>query len=719
MTSIDTLSVYRPDFPEAFAALDEWRKDATARRNRFLADQPPLSIGVMGQIKVGKSSFLNQLLFHGKPLLPEAATPKTANLTHIRYADTPCFTAYFYSPQSWAVLEDLAGSDAKDIAANAARELVHQAKRDHGDNISSLLARGSVKIQVDDIDTLLGQINDYVGAEGRFTPLVESSELELPLPELMGIEIVDTPGMNDPVVSRTDKTRTYMAQCDVVFFLSHASRLLDENDQQLLAAQLPAKGVKRLILVASQFDAAILDDGYNRASLHECETHLRHRLGDHVRRNLERLAVQREKQGFSDVATILRGIGAPLFASNYAETWANCPTSEWSESQKHVYQELKNLANDEWGGIIPDHSGWQDIGGFAALRAAVDKVKAEKDLVLNEQRTKLEKELTQALVQILANLRDQATNRIAFIQSHDIADLDAHETKANKRMQAIANTLGAYVKAQANAARSESRHIMNDINLAAGRARNLDDRTGYETHRHSRRVSDSEWYKPWTWGRSHIEYYTETITYRYLAVADALENVRLYFEEFGQRLLRLFDKLIAPGTLSTDLRQQLVNVLDTRSDDFDPSEFRALIENTLAGMSWPQLELEAPDTNRAFAGFSGELRNEGDMSALRRQLEQVIGKLQQDFIQNLDLSVQKVCHELDTLAGQLQEALTKSLITDIDRLRIALADKAGQVERLQSLVKEIDSGAYQATEKVRGIIAATGHGGNRSCVEPR
>lgn len=93
-----------------------------------------------------------------------------------------------------------------------------------------------------DIGELLGRINDYVGAEGRFTRWWKAACSALPLPELAGIEIVDTPGMNDPVVSRTDKTRTYMAQCDVVFFLSPSGRLLDDSDQQLPGRPVARQG---------------------------------------------------------------------------------------------------------------------------------------------------------------------------------------------------------------------------------------------------------------------------------------------------------------------------------------------------------------------------------------------------------------------------------------------------------------------------------------------
>lgn len=690
MNTFSALSPYRTDFPEAFSALEEWQRDAAARRARLSREQTPLSIGVMGQIKAGKSSFLNQLLFGGQPLLPEAATPKTANLTRIRHAEAPCFTAHFYTPESWDVLEKLAACDAQDLAASAARELVQQARKEHGSGITALLLRGKEELHASEMSELLGRINDYVGAEGRFTPLVESSELALPLPQLAGIEIVDTPGMNDPVVSRTDKTRAYMAQCDVVFFLSPSGRLLDDSDQQLLAAQLPAKGVKRLLLVAAQFDAAMLDDGFNRNSLSDCEARLRQRLGDHARRNLEQLAAQREKQGFTDIATILRGIGTPLFASTYAQALASQPSEQWSSSQRHVYQQFVELAEDAWDGVMPSADDWQRIAGFAALEVALDQARADKEAILAEQRVKLEAELGRSVAHLLTNLRDQANERMTFLLSHEMTDLDAHASKAQKRLQDIANTLGGYVQGQANAARAKARRILNDLDQGAGRARCLEVRTGFETHTHSVWVSDSDWWNPFSWGSGHTEHYTETTTYRYLAVADALENLRTYFETSRRHLLELFDDLIAPDALSAGLRRELLAVLDTRSDDFDPRGLRALIEATLARLPWPQLDLAAPDPGKAMAGFSGELRDGSEMSALRERLAKVVATLQRHMAQQLDQAVQLVCAQLDALAGQLQRALTESLAAELERLRTALADKAQQVERMRALLGEIE-----------------------------
>ena len=53
----------------------------------FYRENRKLNIGVVGQVKAGKSSFLNTLLFEGQEILPKASTPKTATLTKMEYSE--------------------------------------------------------------------------------------------------------------------------------------------------------------------------------------------------------------------------------------------------------------------------------------------------------------------------------------------------------------------------------------------------------------------------------------------------------------------------------------------------------------------------------------------------------------------------------------------------------------------------------------------------------
>ena len=60
-----------------------------------------LKIGVVGEVKAGKSSFLNAMLFDGQDFLPKAATPMTAALTRIKYSKQNQVKVVFYETYDW------------------------------------------------------------------------------------------------------------------------------------------------------------------------------------------------------------------------------------------------------------------------------------------------------------------------------------------------------------------------------------------------------------------------------------------------------------------------------------------------------------------------------------------------------------------------------------------------------------------------------------------
>ncbi|GAA8249362.1 hypothetical protein HpNP102_12790 [Helicobacter pylori] len=65
-----------------------------------------LKVGIIGCVKAGKSSLLNALIFEGIEVLPKAATPMTASLTVLKYAQNLSAEVEFYSPKDIAELKN-------------------------------------------------------------------------------------------------------------------------------------------------------------------------------------------------------------------------------------------------------------------------------------------------------------------------------------------------------------------------------------------------------------------------------------------------------------------------------------------------------------------------------------------------------------------------------------------------------------------------------------
>lgn len=689
---LDFLTDWGVDFPEVIAALNEFQRDAAARRARLTITDAPLSIGVMGQVKAGKSSFLNCLLFGGQVLLPEAATPKTANLTRIRYAEKPRFIAHFYKPEDWALIEQRAAGNSLDEAGRAARELVESA-RASGDDILKLLAQGCLQVEAEDIGGLLGKLNDFTGSDGRLTALVAETELALPLEQLKGIEIVDTPGMNDPVVSRTYKTREYMALCDVVFFLSRCSQFLDACDQGLMSSQLPSKGIKRLILVGAQFDMAVLDDGFNRKSLAACTNRLYERLGRHageIFKNLAAMREKQEKQEMQEAADLLRNAGAPIFSSTHAWQIAHKPKQDWPGTVRHTQLELDGLAQDCWNTPLVN-SDWVKLANWEPLIAALKQARSDKENLLAQQRTSLEKELAAQQADLLRQLREQAEVRMAALQQNDLHSLAQREQHQQAQVDKLSNALTQFLRTTITQTKERQCQLLEEITFSAQRTGQLQERTGYKREKESFRVSDSKWYNPFTWGDHHYESYSKSTSYSYLAVSDALENLGYYVTTAKRQMLSAFDDLIAPSTVSAGLRRELLRAIDPGSADFDPKSLRVLVESSLTSLKLPQLDFVQPDLVSAFSGFSGEIKDSSDMARLREKLSNEVRQINDTLVSRLQQAVKEASQTLEGIAGQLHERLTERLADEIAHLRADMADKENHIDRLQTLINAIDA----------------------------
>mgnify|MGYP000997114501 CR=1 FL=1 len=211
------------------------KQNFIAKTEDFFREDRKLNIGIIGQVKAGKSSFLNTLIFNGKEILPKASTPKTAALTKIEYSHENSIEIEYYTVDEWNVLEEKSKIDSQLNECAVAKETMDMVKR-NGISPLSYIKKGNQVVEFNSYDELMEKLNDYVGEDGKYTPLVKSVKLNINNEELKEISIVDTPGLNDPILSRTDKTKQFIGMCDVVFFLSKASGFLDKSDVKLLTA---------------------------------------------------------------------------------------------------------------------------------------------------------------------------------------------------------------------------------------------------------------------------------------------------------------------------------------------------------------------------------------------------------------------------------------------------------------------------------------------------
>lgn len=89
-------------------------------------------------------------------------------------------------------------------------------------------------------------------------PYTKAVQISLNNPNLKDLEVIDTPGVNDPIVSREERTKALLKDCDVVFIVSHSNQFLTESDMSLFDRVSHKEGLQEIYFVASQADSAVL-----------------------------------------------------------------------------------------------------------------------------------------------------------------------------------------------------------------------------------------------------------------------------------------------------------------------------------------------------------------------------------------------------------------------------------------------------------------------------
>ena len=685
MNFIDSPSESLNHFSSDVTALREILTDYQTKLNRWQQEEQTLNIGIMGQVKAGKSSFLNALLFDGVPILPEAATPKTANLTKVIYGERYSLEVEYYSHTEWREITELAAQKGESDREKVARELVAMAQLSGNHHFDG---KENETFFADDLQGLQGLLNQYTGNDGAYTALVKSTVLTLPDEKLKGFAVVDTPGMNDPVQSRSQKTRDYMAESDVVFFLSRCSQFFDESDVQLLFQQLPAKGVKRLVIVAGQFDSAILDDGFNRDSLAETITNIQTRLLRLTEAKTAELHRHQQSDDNPRLAAILKQLANPIFSSTFAYGFSHWPEEQWGKSMRHTHNEIQGMAEECWEQPITQEE-WASIANFAELTQQYQQAREDRELLLRQQREGVERETEEQIAQWRKTFLETIQQRIHLLNSQDMQSLEKQRVGCKKRIVAIANELNGVIDEVRLRASRESQQMLIKLESEQKQYAQLQTHTGSRSVTRSSEVSTSSWWNPFSWGSTRTVYYTTTESYEYVVAADAIEQVREYGEQCAFGLRNHFNQLISPLEIKNQLRKALLRQLDTTSDDFSPQLFKNTLDNVINRLKLPELNLSLGDAASIIPDSSDEIQQRSEMDKLKKMQRQALANVLKQLRHQLEIGATDVLHQMEQLQHSLEDQLTNSILSELNAVQEALANKEQEKQAYQQLSEQL------------------------------
>lgn len=200
-------------FPVSIGANGEkWDKKKVSDLLQELSEKK-FTIAVCGSVKSGKSTFLNSLLF-GKEILPTSDVPCTAKLTFISHTEgSPFAEVAFYSNGEYEnVKNELSRSES-----SQAREIFNR-QRENSTVSFSEVAGTSKRFNLN-ANKLFDALEPYVTENGKYTPYVRDVHLYIRRPELKNIDIVDTPGLNDPNPLNSMVTKEWANKAHALIYL--------------------------------------------------------------------------------------------------------------------------------------------------------------------------------------------------------------------------------------------------------------------------------------------------------------------------------------------------------------------------------------------------------------------------------------------------------------------------------------------------------------------
>ncbi len=208
------------------------------------------SIGITGVMNAGKSTMLNALL--KSELLGTSVVPETANLTIIKYEKEPNAIVNFWTLQEWQDIEK--SSEVIDSLT----QFVDETKKNFQNSFFKYITIDGLSKKID-----LKELPKYTSAElsNGMCNLVKSVELFTPLKFLKnGVSIVDTPGLDDPVIQREEITKQYLSECDLMIHLMNANQSATNKDVEFIVESLLYQNIARLLIVITRIDTISEDE---------------------------------------------------------------------------------------------------------------------------------------------------------------------------------------------------------------------------------------------------------------------------------------------------------------------------------------------------------------------------------------------------------------------------------------------------------------------------
>jgi len=683
-----------------------------------------LQIGILGRVKAGKSSLLNALLFDGKSILPKAATPMTAALTIISYGEKLSAEVEFFKQEDinnikreakeyeieFEKLKNRAIKElkerknkkdekkglfnkAKDKAQNlleinklkeqaekrAKREIKNnmtlissydQWQRIEASNIDYANLSLIKEVISDSLENLSKKLLDYVGSEGRYMPFTKSVHIKIPQENLKGIQIVDTPGVNDPVQSREERTRELLKFCDVVFIVSPSGQFMSSEDLDLMDRITSKEGIRELYVIASQADLQLFGSikEESNGDLHQAFNRITDGLAGHLHNTLSNLKETNPEVGTVYDSLIEQSREKVIHSSgicltikeqfNQRELWDDGVKKAWENLTRHYPDSFSDT--DERLSL----ASLDLLANISTINNIVEKVKAKKENILEARKQEFIEARLKSLLKYKEAILKYIDETIEAINNGSIKELKSEQKKLKKIKEEVSDIVDQEYFEIVDSLEIEIEiKLMDKLKDYFREAKDgINNAEGTETESYEKYIGRGGFL--WL-SKKYETRYRDVTTARTGAIINTLEDLTSKIEYSIKRTAKSF--ILEWKKM---LNRDLVKVLrdNVNDDDLNVTQIKKVIRNVLNTVIYPNMSYSGKlpsslSANGVLKGSSAEIyladaqsyisslngRVRGDISEFLIKLIQALGdiKMSKSIFGNYDELLRELANQVE------------------------------------------------------------------------
>lgn len=664
-----------------------------------------LKIGIVGEVKAGKSSFINALIFEGKDILPKAPTPMTAALTKITYGETFESEIFFYDESDWKLIKaNAAKADAylenlyevqsqtpsyrmmsfpqfcslhKDEVPKeyaGCKELTEMVEKNQL-NVYEHIGQSEI-ISSDTQEDYMEKLNQYVGADGQFTPLVKYTVIKMKNERLKNIEIVDTPGMNDPIVSRTLVTSDFLMGCDVVLFLSYAGQFLTQEEMTLLTNSLPENSINHAYLIASKFDSAMLDYKERKANLKEALQHTVSNLRKQATTTIDGYV---EKP---DAPAIVKAISQNLPPHPISGLLYSCAmkihrNEPLNDGEEHI---LKNFEK-RFEGFERTTKSLLKLANIHGIEQKVlKKVNEDKNQIIEERTATMIVDQQAEFLRLIRQMEDQIYDNIQDLKHSDVSSLQKRVEMISSKLHSIRKRVSdifdvSYVKA----ARCLT-DIKIDVDKEISNHTGVNVVTSTTTDERSRKTG---------FLKLKTEYYTVTRTEYTTEAREVVTSIREFITKSREMINREFKRLFDLQQMKKEISTEVIGAFELVEDDFNEADIKRALDVALTKISIQDLEIDQNKYDKQITdNFSATVENE-DIAKLQLAQERLLQEIANDIKKEIDKKVKAIELTLEKHSATFIDDIEKQIVRNAEKIKTMLKNKETSLKSMENIAKQL------------------------------